>query len=789
MKPLPAVAIVFASSASLVLGQPCENFWDPAAASWSFRGGRGLGLAVKEYAPQGQAPTLFVGGQFGRSGDTRLENIAVWDGSQWVQPGELPGTVNDLEVFDDGSGPQLYAGGRFRTGASTTDIGVRRWTGAGWTGVSGPDGTVTDLQVYNDGSGLALYACGSFMTAAGLPAPGIARYRNGQWTRVGNTNILTVVGSPQTMTFSSILPRAGLTVGGTPALAVNNAIRWNGTSWVNDAVSGNGLEVIRLGRLGDRMYASVNFTGGLFQATTTWTALPGAGAFQYTGTAYAMQEFNDGRGAELFIGGDFDLFSCSTNPCTSAGLAAFNGTTWRPVRPTGWQEDPLLNAGVVRAMGTATSPNRLVFTGSFDGVRQTATPIGQPLPAPTIAMNSVGSWDGTQFAAFGPGISLPGAKSMIVVNEGGEEVTYVGGDFQTINGVAAPCLAKFSDGVWSSPIPDLNGAVRQIVSYQGGLVLRGDFTRAGGLTVQGVVRLSPTGAVSALPTFPFGSVRASALVSGLWQGSETLFVAASGINGFVARFQPAGTSGSWMTMTSGASFSDVLLAPDGQTLYAVGAQGSTLRAIRFVGLSQQNLTLAGVFLNAGAGRMCLVPEGSGLTLYVNALFQTGGQLSNLARLNSTTGVLTPVGTDSFLLSDLDVFDDGSGPAMYGAGNVQLAEGQAALVRWTGTRWERAGNFNRGAESLYVRQTPSSGSLAVLGDFTRIENLDADGFAVLRLCDFCAADINRDARVDADDVIEFFAGWDTGAPSSDFDGSGGVDGDDVIQFFDHWDRGC
>ncbi|MFN7337951.1 MAG: GC-type dockerin domain-anchored protein, partial [bacterium] len=44
-------------------------------------------------------------------------------------------------------------------------------------------------------------------------------------------------------------------------------------------------------------------------------------------------------------------------------------------------------------------------------------------------------------------------------------------------------------------------------------------------------------------------------------------------------------------------------------------------------------------------------------------------------------------------------------------------------------------------------------------------------------------------VDGDDVITFFADWDSASPAADVDGSGGVDGDDVILFFERWDAGC
>jgi hypothetical protein len=53
---------------------------------------------------------------------------------------------------------------------------------------------------------------------------------------------------------------------------------------------------------------------------------------------------------------------------------------------------------------------------------------------------------------------------------------------------------------------------------------------------------------------------------------------------------------------------------------------------------------------------------------------------------------------------------------------------------------------------------------------------------------CAADYNRDGGIDGDDVIAFFADWDSGRNCADVDGSMGVDGDDVIAFFAQWDAG-
>jgi len=55
---------------------------------------------------------------------------------------------------------------------------------------------------------------------------------------------------------------------------------------------------------------------------------------------------------------------------------------------------------------------------------------------------------------------------------------------------------------------------------------------------------------------------------------------------------------------------------------------------------------------------------------------------------------------------------------------------------------------------------------------------------------CEADYDNSGGIDGDDVIAFFADWDSGETCADVDLSEGVDGDDVILFFAIWDvSGC
>jgi len=84
---------------------------------------------------------LVLGGKVVAAGNTVVNNIVFWTGSEWVHPGDgLDGPVSDLIVFNE----MLYAAGEF-----TESVAV--WTGSSWDGIDGNiSGTVNDLVVYHD---------------------------------------------------------------------------------------------------------------------------------------------------------------------------------------------------------------------------------------------------------------------------------------------------------------------------------------------------------------------------------------------------------------------------------------------------------------------------------------------------------------------------------------------------------------------------------------------------------------------------------------------------------------
>lgn len=83
-------------------------------------------------------------------------------------------------------------------------------------------------------------------------------------------------------------------------------------------------------------------------------------------------------------------------------------------------------------------------------------------------------------------------------------------------------------------------------------------------------------------------------------------------------------------------------------------------------------------------------------------------------------------------------------------------------------------------NLNVAETPENPGIEVDFDACR---LTAEPLPT------CIGDYDGSGSADGDDVIAFFADWDSASLNADVNQDGGVDGDDVIVFFESWDAGC
>ncbi len=147
----------------------------------------------------GQGENLIISGSFEEIGDSSGDDLAQWDGVQWLPVGDGGGAfgsfspvVSVIQMFDDGSGPALYAGGRFDFigGAGGTQA-FGRFDGTRWEPVGGGLtratilSSVNAMTVYDDGSGPALYIGGFDFTISGVRSASVYKWDGFEWTAIG----------------------------------------------------------------------------------------------------------------------------------------------------------------------------------------------------------------------------------------------------------------------------------------------------------------------------------------------------------------------------------------------------------------------------------------------------------------------------------------------------------------------------------------------------------------------------------------------------------------------------
>ncbi len=130
----------------------------------------GSGFNNTVYALTSLGSTVYAGGSFNASGTNPVSRVAKWDGTNWVALGAgLNSDVNALAVW----GNDLYAGGNFTRSGTNVMNYIAKWDGTNWSSLgSGTDGFVSSLLVGPDGY---FYAGGEFTTAGRKLSPNIAR--------------------------------------------------------------------------------------------------------------------------------------------------------------------------------------------------------------------------------------------------------------------------------------------------------------------------------------------------------------------------------------------------------------------------------------------------------------------------------------------------------------------------------------------------------------------------------------------------------------------------------------
>lgn len=158
--------------------------WDDATTSWQPLGSNANSRVDCLLAmPNGD---LYAGGGFVTIGQTVVNGVARWDGTDWLPLGlgvgnlGWPGTVSSMTALPSG---EIVVGGSFSAAGGLPANCIAQWDGAVWSPVgSGTNGTVASLQTLPNGD---VVAAGSFSQAGGVAAAHVARWDGSNWTPIG----------------------------------------------------------------------------------------------------------------------------------------------------------------------------------------------------------------------------------------------------------------------------------------------------------------------------------------------------------------------------------------------------------------------------------------------------------------------------------------------------------------------------------------------------------------------------------------------------------------------------
>ena len=445
---------------------------------------------------------VYAGGNFTTAGGSSANYIAKWGtGGSWSALGN--GVNNCVNAIAINSNGDIYVGGYFTKAGGSADANVvnhaAKYSGSTWSSLnSGTTSGVNDA-VYAFGimNSNLIYIGGSFTQASGATANCIAKYTPSTSTLSAITTS-GIIGADSAV-YAMVMLKSELYVGGS---------------------------FLTIGGV------TVNYIGKYTLATHAWSAL-GTGLNGYV-KALATD------GTNLYAGGYFGATADYGTPLSY--VAKWNGTSWSAL---GTGLNSYVNALAVDASGN-------VYAGGYFSA------------AGGTALNYVGKFSGGTWTGLGSGtVGVAKSGSQAYVNAiaiDGSGNVYAGGNFTTAGGNPANYIAEWgTGGSWSAFNSGVNNCVNAIALNGGNMYVGGYFTTAGGSTTVNHVAVCVLGTLtwSALNTGTVGvdnSVRTLAFMgSDLYVGGD--FTTAGGITvNRIAKYTPGAnppTTGTWAAMNTG----------------------------------------------------------------------------------------------------------------------------------------------------------------------------------------------------------------------------------------------
>jgi len=626
----------------------------------------------------GTGPALYAGGAFTTAGDQAANHVAKWTNGQWSSLGVgTNGTVKGLAVWDDdGDGPNfpaLYVGGEFTEAAGTSTSGVARWSGLEWSALGeGVAGYVNALHAYDeDGIGptpAVLVAGGLFYTAGSVEVNHVAAWNGSSWQPVSGGLLEGEVYALESIQWEAeedIWLYVGRTGSNTLSYYRPTALNWqpvfgepNGSVRALYAGEEGGLATLFVGGgFTEAGYAPASRIAR-FRAPSEWSTF-GDGM---SGSVYALTQFDDGNGLQVYAGGAFGTAGAKT----VRQVAKWDGVDWQALPQSSFRP-PLYLDGREFAVYDDGSGSRLYLGGHGSS-----------------ADDRLLRWEQTGWTAVG-GLDGVAVSALEVFDDGSGPALYVGGAFWTANGTTVNCIAKWNGTAWSALGSGVDGTVSDIRAHDDGsgpaIFVAGTFNIAGGLPCNHVAKWD--GTQWSCPGEGFDYAQYALEVYDDGEGPE-LYVAGLTTTPYRCIAKWDGTE--WSPLGTGLinpnpSLKGVTLAVyndgTGEGLYVGGefgiAGGQVCNNVaRWDGTAWHQV---GDGIDGTVKALLAFDDGSGSALYASGEFESAGSVSanNIARWNGTAWTPLRSGTDSAVWA-LAGFDDGSGNALWATGEFTMAGG-------------------------------------------------------------------------------------------------------------------
>lgn len=355
-------------------------------------------------------------------------------------------------------------------------------------------------------------------------------------------------------------------------------------------------------------------------------------------------------------------------------------------------------------------------------------------------------------------------SALAVLNVGAGQSVYAGGEFPDAGGLPVNNIARWNGVTWS-PLAGgttIGTQVYTLAGYDDGggldLYIGGSFT-----TPASYIAHWQSGSWQAVGTGTNGSVLDLAIFDGKLFAGGTFSQAGGNSANRVAQWDGSNWSGLGIPFNGLNSTASSLVGTDatsavGPALY-VGGNFSTAggqpasRIAKWNGVSWSALG-SGINIGGRVLAMAVFDDGSGDALYAAGdIASAGGEsVSNIARWDGSSWSDVGGGVDG-IVHALTVFDDGSGPALYAGGDFSNAGSVPAsrVAKWDGSSWFALGSgTNDDVRALAGADydTMLGPRLYAGGDFTV-----AGGAGVGRIADWGCTPVPGDGDCVDDDVID------------------------------------